>query len=391
LIINKDKEIEVLKQKCGISGSYNLSSEFDNLGSKIQMINNEMEDNKTKFHEKSFANVNAIEEANDENIALIKKLKNELCDKESDLSILSMRIEQFTRLNDDLNEQNNSLQEQISKRKGKMEGEMNQLYDKIKDLELAKMNLERQVKDIGDRSMTDDVKLDMNVKSILGNEKDYSVDKKLMADTKRELKETKKSIEEIKSRYEKELSSKNYELRMKDLKLDETDNKLVRLEDDLKIKVELLVQYKTESEICREKIQEMKVKLENLDKTSKLLEYEKEITKTKAEFERTLKKKDNEINEYKEASEKNLQIIERMKKMETALKTELTNKDNELSKRQNKINALKMELEKFEDDIIVFKKEILNLKAKNELMEVDMKNKVNNIRDILYLYTYVNY
>ena len=355
------------------------------------MINNEMEDNKTKFHEKSFANVNAIEEANDENIALIKKLKNELCDKESDLSILSMRIEQFTRLNDDLNEQNNSLQEQISKRKGKMEGEMNQLYDKIKDLELAKMNLERQVKDIGDRSMTDDVKLDMNVKSILGNEKDYSVDKKLMADTKRELKETKKSIEEIKSRYEKELSSKNYELRMKDLKLDETDNKLVRLEDDLKIKVELLVQYKTESEICREKIQEMKVKLENLDKTSKLLEYEKEITKTKAEFERTLKKKDNEINEYKEASEKNLQIIERMKKMETALKTELTNKDNELSKRQNKINALKMELEKFEDDIIVFKKEILNLKAKNELMEVDMKNKVNNIRDILYLYTYVNY
>jgi len=368
-----------------------LSSEFDNLGSKIQMINNEMEDNKTKFHEKSFANVNAIEEANDENIALIKKLKNELCDKESDLSILSMRIEQFTRLNDDLNEQNNSLQEQISKRKGKMEGEMNQLYDKIKDLELAKMNLERQVKDIGDRSMTDDVKLDMNVKSILGNEKDYSVDKKLMADTKRELKETKKSIEEIKSRYEKELSSKNYELRMKDLKLDETDNKLVRLEDDLKIKVELLVQYKTESEICREKIQEMKVKLENLDKTSKLLEYEKEITKTKAEFERTLKKKDNEINEYKEASEKNLQIIERMKKMETALKTELTNKDNELSKRQNKINALKMELEKFEDDIIVFKKEILNLKAKNELMEVDMKNKVNNIRDILYLYTYVNY
>jgi len=178
---------------------------------------------------------------------------------------------------------------------------------------------------------------------------------------------------------------------MKDLKLDETDNKLVRLEDDLKIKVELLVQYKTESEICREKIQEMKVKLENLDKTSKLLEYEKEITKTKAEFERTLKKKDNEINEYKEASEKNLQIIERMKKMETALKTELTNRDNELSKRQNKINALKMGLEKFEDDIIDFKKEILNLKAKNKLIEVYMKNKVNNIRDILYLYTYVNY
>jgi len=76
---------------------------------------------------------------------------------------------------------------------------------------------------------------------------------------------------------------------------------------------------KIEYDMCKDKIQDMKGKLEQLNKNNKLHEYEQEINKMKIEFENNVKKKDLELKELKETLDTSVSQIERIKKMEKSL------------------------------------------------------------------------
>ena len=122
----------------------------------------------------------------------------------------------------------------------------------------------------------------------------------------------------------------------------------------------------------------MKGKLENLNKNSKLQEYEQEINKMKIEFENNAKKKDTELLELRETVELNQSQIERLKKMEKALKSELNSKNDELNKRQEMLKESRNENDKLMDENIAIKKDNYSLSAKLEVMEIDYKTKFEN-------------
>ena len=128
--------------------------------------------------------------------------------------------------------------------------------------------------------------------------------------------------------------------------------------------------------MCKDKIQDLKMKLEELNKSSKLIEYEQEINKLKIEFENDVKKKDSELKELQENLESFSAQMERLKKMEKALKNELQSKDMELNRRQEILRQSRMENDKLVDENMLLKKENFNLASRYEMLEIDYRNKV---------------
>jgi len=68
----------------------------------------------------------------------MKKLKSEISEKEGTLDILNLKIDELTKSNSNLQNLNESLKEQMSKRQQKMDKEMTVLYKQIQDLEIKK-------------------------------------------------------------------------------------------------------------------------------------------------------------------------------------------------------------------------------------------------------------
>ena len=93
---------------------------------------------------------------------------------------------------------------------------------------------------------------------------------------------------------------------------------------------EELNKIKKENEKCKATLQEMKVKLDNLNKNSKLLECGMDIDKMQNEYENQLLLKEEEKSEIKEENEKLNSTVEKMKKIEKVLRTQLTDKEAEL-------------------------------------------------------------
>jgi hypothetical protein len=98
----------------------------------------------------------------------------------------------------------------------------------------------------------------------------------------------------------------------------------------------------------------------------------------KLEFENNVKKKDAELSELKETLEMNATQIERLKKMESALKLEMNIKSEELSRRQEMLKEARAENDKLMEENMSMKRENFNLSSKLEVLEIEYKNKVEN-------------
>jgi chromosome segregation ATPase len=152
----------------------------------------------------------------------------------------------------------------------------------------------------------------------------------------------------------------------------------VRTEKEMAETNEKYENMKMEYDLCKEKIADMRVKLENLTKNSKLSEYETEINKMKTEFENNVKKKDIELKDLKESLDKNTILVERLRNMEKALKRELESKDDELRSRQRMINEIQEENDKITDDNMALKKENFQLQSRVEFLEKEYRDKSDN-------------
>ena len=119
----------------------------------------------------------------------------------------------------------------------------------------------------------------------------------------------------------------------------------------------------------------MKVKLDNLNKNSKLLECGMDIDKMQNEYENQLLLKEEEKSEIKEENEKLNSTVEKMKKIEKVLRTQLTDKEAELENYKKFSEETREENEKILDENMELKKENCSLKSKIEVLDSQMKNR----------------
>ena len=350
-IKRKDTELEILKTT---SVQTTTKIQFETSGSS-ENIAHMQENERSKFQDE------------------IRKLKQELSEKEGNLDILNLKVDELTKSNKDLVNINEGLNEQLIKRKEKLDSEMNSLYTQIKELEIKKSEFNNSAynSNIGGNNNKNNI----NINSDFENEA-----KRQISEVKQDNKILAKKYEDIKSKYEKELSSLKNEISSKDSKLSEIEiqiSKKEKLVMQLQTKIQEILGENTN---YRNEIDITNIKLNNLVlnsnvKQDNLNEYELELNKNKRENENIVKRKDQELNDLRDALETIKGNNERLKKMENALKNELTIKDNELGKRQEILKEINKENEKISDENLSLKKENYNLQSKLQILEIDYKNK----------------
>jgi len=350
-IKRKDTEIEILKtstpQKISFE-NFDKSSEFEN-NSKLGLTENE----RSKYQEE------------------IRKLKQDLSDKEGNLDILNLKIDELVKSNKDLQSINDGLNDQLLKRKEKFDTEMMSLYNQMKELEIKK-----NASNTGNISNSNNDQNNSNkISSNFENEA-----KKQISEAKQENKILAKKYDDIKSKYEKELSNLKIEINNKDSKLSDLESQILKKEKQIAQITQKNADYIQNNAELKNEIDTLNIKMNNLVKNSdinreNIQEYENEINKLKKDNENKLNKKDRELNDLKDALETMRSNNERLKKMETALKNELNIKDNEISKRQEILKEVHIENEKISDENLSLKKENYNLQSKLQILELEYKNK----------------
>ncbi len=362
----KEKEIELIKQDYETNSIQkqidNYNSNVDRIGENLKRLENSNNSNNT------IAQCDHLEE--------LRKLRKEVAEKEGYVDILNLKIDELTNNNSDLQNLNESLKDQLHKRTEKMNKEMTTLYSQIKELEKKKSEAENLNSSINLKTPDDYNHEALHISSHINT--NILKPNKSLEELKSENKKLDKKLEEIKSKYEKEIFNVKTELSIKDAKLKEVELKFETLNNQYLDKCESFSNVKIEYDMCKEKIIEMKNKLEELNKNSKLQEYEFEINKMKVEFENSSKKKDNELQEMREAVELHQSQIERLKKMEKALRNELSSKNEEINKRQEMLKQAGLENDKLMDENILIKKDNFTLTSKLELLQIDYKNKIEN-------------
>jgi len=349
-IKRKDTEIEILRtatpQKISFE-NFDKSSEHDTLG-KLSLTENE----RLKFQGE------------------IRKLKQELSDKEGNLDILNLKIEELTKSNKDLQSINEGLNDQLHKRKEKFDYEMLSLYNQMKELEMKKTSSGILNTSINNNECA-------SSRNISNIENDA---KKQISEAKQENKIISKKYEDIKAKYEKELSNLKQEINIKDTKLSDLETQILKKEKQIAQMMQKNGDLLRENSDSKNEIYSLNSKLKNLVENSNLnreniQEYEMEISKIMKENENKIMRKEHELNDLKDSLEAMRSNNERLKKMENALKHELALKDNEISKRQEILKDVHRENEKISDENLNLRKENYNLQSKLQIFEMEYNNK----------------
>jgi hypothetical protein len=291
----------------------------------------------------------------DELLNDLRKLKMELFEKEGNNDILNLKIEEITKLNKNLTTENQSLKEQFQKRREKVETEMSGLYSQIKELELKKLDLERN-QPSKDNSLKDSQELNQKV-----------------VEAKMEKDKLTKRLDDLKNRYERDTSLLKNDIFSKETRIKELEISVLKLEKEYKEKNDNLTLIKAEYDIVKQEIEGMKMRVDMVNKNS--TDCEGELYKMKIEFDNNVKKKENELKELKANNDMSQQLVERNKKLENALRKEMANKDEELNNRQEIISELRIENDKLQDEILMLKKDTFGLQSRLEVQDADYRGR----------------
>ncbi len=348
----KDTEIEILKtatpHKVNLGEKNDKDSDAEG-NSKFSLTENERQ----KFQEE------------------IRRLRQDLSEKEGNLDIFNLKIDELKKSNKDLQSINDGLNDQLTKRKEKFDAEMMSLYNQMRELEMRKNN---------SNNLTNSNNALINDQNILIQKNFEAEAKKQINEAKQESKTLAKKYEDIKSKYEKELTNLKNEINIKDSKLSDLEIQILKKEKLISQMQQKNVELTKENSDFKFEIDSLNLKMNNLVQNSNftkenIQEYEMEINKLKKENELKLNKKGQELNDLKDALEIMRGNNERLKKMEIAFKNELSLKDNEISKRQEILKDVHLENEKISDENLSLKKENYNLHSKLQILEMEHKNK----------------
>ena len=283
---------------------------------------------------------------------VIKKLKKELESKETNFEIIEMQNQEIIKQNKNLVQQTETLKQQHNKRKEKYEKEIASLYIQIQQLEIAKTEYERR--------LTQDTKEERDSKALINLNTNY----RAISELKNENKSLQKKFDDLREKYNKEVASLKSELAIRDYKISESAPSKEEYQA-----------MKNECDICKAKLQEMKLKLESFNKNSKFSECGMDLDRLVNEYDIKLRQKEEECKEFKEESEKLALKQEKSDKIEKQLRTQLCDREAELDTYKKDLDEIREENEKILDENMALKKDNYSMKAKIEVLDSQIKNR----------------
>ena len=277
----------------------------------------------------------------------IKKLKKEISEKETNNQILNLKLEDLQKKIKDLNELTESLKSQSNKRKEKMEKEINSLYQKIGETEIAKKEYERRLKF--------DTPRERESKSMLN----LNPNKREINELKEMNKQLQQNLDDNKKKYDKEISDLKKKLKEKDLELmNNQKNKSDNSEEVQKLQKEN-EGYKNSLKELKNQINEMSISSEN-DLKIKVHLQEKEV----------------EISNLKEENENIKDQMENITKISDAIKNQLIEKESEIDRYKKLSEEIREENDKLFDENLELTKKYNELKMNNDINKGQQQNEI---------------
>jgi len=373
----KDKEIEILNEKLK-----HLKSVIVNCEEEIkELTEKNLSTNEMSQYINNPATEKELEKLREENLALIKSLN----EREGQLEILKMNQTNLRKSNEELTKSNQDFKEQLIKRKEKEENEINKLLEFIHQLQKEKIELEAKLMqsiaklEYGTNSVSVNSKYDIaEALTNLNQDKDKN-SSEILLNYKRQIINLKNDNKNLISDLEKfrfdtqiEIIKLNSELKEK------SENYEKVFKDFTKLEIELTGLRKENSDLLNSNRQ-MKELTQKIQSRLNLTERNSnKYNKNFAQLEENLRNKENELRDLKSKIECNSQLLERAKKMESALKEELNFKENEIVKRREIIKEIQDQLENLNEENLKLKKENIQVKSKLELKEIEIMNKYEN-------------
>jgi len=286
----------------------------------------------------------------------VKKLKHDNFEKDSTIDSMKIKLEAQAKNNKFLGELCESLKLQLKKNKDKLDEELEEIINQKKEFDKEKnaFDLEKSrgspLKSMQSSSSINEMKLNFG-------------------DIKKEKIEHEKKIEHIKKKYEKELNSQTIVISQKDKKIHECEMKINQMEHDMRKKTEDYDTLQQEYKLCKEKIPDLKSKLDTIHK-SKLSFDNDEINNIRESYEFNISKRNKEMKKCEnEVNDMSLNI-EKMRRIEGLLKDELVKKDNELQNANEVMQIIQNDNDKMMEENFNLKKELASLKIKPSNAEV---------------------
>ena len=403
---NKNVRKKPTKKNAGANQGYDQLNSIMNgnsmyeeeLKKKVESLENELEEVKTErdYYKREYDKINKEKEnglmisnnnLNSNSNEEIKKLKKEISDKETNNQILNMKIEDLQKKIKDLNELTENLKNQNNQMKEKMEKEINSLYQKIGETEIAKKEYERRLKYDTPRERESGSIINVNAH------------KREINELKVTNKSLQKKIDDNKKKYNKEIADLKKKIDEKNLQLINKDKNNSQNSEEVQQLIRKNEEYKNSLKVLKNQINEMsissdndiQIKLQLKEKQVEILNLNEENENLKNQIENITKitdaiknqiiEKDNEIERYKklndEAREENDKLF--YEKMDISKKYNELKMNNEINKggQQNEILA---NLQRVELQLEDSKKENENLKNDNEKKEKDVKKYKNKLK-----------
>lgn len=330
---------------------------------------------------------------------VFEDLTNEIKDKiekeklEKELEDLNNRIDELDKAREDLEQELAEERDQAAKDKEELNEEIDHLKDKIDELEKAKDRLEEELADEKEKSEEDKKALEKEIDD-LKEETDKLNEAR--ENLERELEDIITKTEKDKEELENNIAEldKNIEdlRREKDLVEEELNNKIKELEDRLE---QERAEHEKDKEELDNKVSDLNDKIDQLDKEKEEIEdqLEKEIEGSKAErdelrdsienledkIEQLARDKDLLEEDLRKELDKVNKEIEALKKAKADIEEELRNQKNQSSKDKEKLNY---EINKLDDKIYKLNKEKDKLVKDNEKYREKFESLENDIRDL---------
>ena len=337
---NKNKEIEEYLDEWD-DYMKNLDVEGE-LKKKISILQEELENTKNERdkykneYEKIRLEYNLFKEEKEKNNSnsakeLIQKLKKEINEKETNLDIVTLQMDDLKKSKESLTELTENLKSQLIKRKEKFDNETQSLYKRIQELEIIKNDYENR--------LTNDTKEVRNSKSLFN----INANMHEINDLKKENKQLQEKLNNLKKKSEKQINDFRKQIAFQEFKLKNVNDK----EDYQKIL--------NENNTYKSKINELQNQLNQ----------EKQNSNTSNQDYSLLKDENENI---KMQLEKNTHILEAFKKqlMEKVAELEQYKKINEEAREEN---------DKLTDENITLKKEYNLIKTKINVCNADIQSR----------------
>ena len=325
----QNKEIAILEEKLNLYDSAQAKNEEELV-----------EEIKAEFDEKYKEKIETL--ANQ-----VVKLSNELSEKTATITSLEVKVSDNKQTIDNLNNLNQNLQDQITKRNANDLFEMEGLMEKVAQLETEKEEQSQKIKELTDQ--VHNYSTNYSTMSTVSSSEINGIPeyKKAVSKLKLELKAQTKKNEETKLEFESQI-------KQKEILIAKTEEKIKELENTIEVIVAENDELKKENDNLNESLKKFGESVNNKGENT-------EVSKLKAQIEKMKQESEIQINELNQKINENTIIVEKYKNLETVYKQQLNDKNKDTEAKTSFINEIQTCLNKQIDDNLKLKQENIQL------------------------------